>query len=175
MKSKRVFSIALLSASFLIGGLSFAAEDELQKNLQEPSTAGQEKPKELQREQDLENIRRQNDIDRLQQDLDRIKRQHPQLAPAERTQALEIQRQLDQLRNDQQMQRLKNQQELERIQREPDRSRLQQQLDELQRRQRIDSLQDQLRRNQAERDLNRLQQQPILRPGLGQILRPGRR
>jgi hypothetical protein len=176
MKNKRVFSIALLSASFLIGGLSFAAEDELQKNLQEQSTAGQEnKPKELQREQNLENIRRQNDIDRLQQDLDHIKRQHPQLSPAERTQALEIQRQLDQLRNDQQLQRLKNEQELERIQREPDRSRLQQQLDELQRRQRIDSLQDQLRRNQAERDLNRLQQQPILRPGLGPILRPGRR
>ncbi|HEY7322371.1 MAG TPA: hypothetical protein VIE89_32810 [Candidatus Binatia bacterium] len=176
MKSKRVFSIALLSASFLIGRLSFAPEDELQKNLQEQSTAGQEnKPKELQRDQNLENIRRQNDIDRLQQDLDRIKRQHPQLSPAERTQALEIQRQLDQLRNDQQLQRLKNQQELERIQREPDRSRLQQQLDELQRRQRIDSLQDQLRRNQVERDLNRLQQQPILRPGLGPILRPGRR
>ena len=37
----------LLSASFLIGGLSFPAEDELQKNLQEQSTAGQEnKPKE---------------------------------------------------------------------------------------------------------------------------------
>ena len=175
MKTTRIFPIALLSASFLIDGLSFPADNDLKETLQEQNTAGQEKPKELQREQNLENIRRQNDIDRLQQDLDHIKQQHPQLSPAERTQALEIQRQIDQLRNDQQMQRLKNQQELERIQREPDRSRLQQQLDELQRRQRIDSLQDQLRRNQAERDLNRLEQQPILRPGLGPILRPGRR
>ena len=176
MKTKRAFLIALLSASFRVGGLSCAAEDELQKYLQEQSTAGQEnKAKELQRGQDLENIRRQNEINRLQQDLDHIEQQHPPLAPAERTQALEIQRQLDRLRNDQQLQRFKNQKELERIQREPDRSRLQQQLDDLNRRQRIDSLQDQLRLNEAERDLNRLQRQPSLRPGLGQILRPGRR
>lgn len=166
MKAKRVFSIALLSASFLMNELGFPAEDQLNETVQEQSTAGQDgKAKELKRQQDLENTRRQNEIDRLQRDLDHIKQQHPQLSPAERTQAIDIQRQLEELRNDQQMQRLKNEQELDRIQREPNPSRLQQQLDSLERRQRIDSLQDQLRRNQTERDLNRLRQQPILRPG----------
>jgi hypothetical protein len=173
MKTNRVFSIALLTASFLMNELGFPAEDQLNETVQEQTSAGP--AKELKRQQDLENTRRQNEIDRLQRDLDHIKQQHPQLSPAERTQAIDIQRQLDQLRNDQQIQRLKNEQQLDRIQREPNPSRQRQQIDELQRRQRIDSLQDQLRRNQTERDLNRLQQQPILRPGPSQILRPGRR
>jgi hypothetical protein len=166
IKTKRIFCIALLSAPWLMNEIAFAAENQLNETLQERTPpAADVNAKDLQRQQDLENIRRWNEISRLQQDLDLINKQHPQLSPAERTEAVEIQRQLDQLRNDQQMQRLKNQQELDRIQREPNPSRLQQQLDDLQRRQRIDSLQDQLRRNQAERDLNRLRQQPLLRSG----------
>src|SRR5678815_1713027 len=109
MKTRSVFSIALLSVSFLMNELGFPAEDQINETVQEQSAAGQgDKVKELKRQQDFENIRRQNEIDRLQRDLDTIKQRSPQLSPAENARTTELQRQLDQLRNDQQMQRLKN-------------------------------------------------------------------
>jgi len=150
----------------LMNGVAFAAEDHLNETLQEQGRVRQDdKSKELEGQQDLENLRRDTEINRLQQELDTIKRQHPDFSPAQRPEAVETQRQLDQLRNDQQMQRLKNEQKLDRIQRERDPLRQRQQIDDLQRRQRIESLQDEIRRNQTEQDLNRLRRPHIIGPG----------
>jgi len=117
--NKKTFARTLLTVGLLIN--MAAAEDQLSESLREQSGARQDdQAKELKRQQDMENRRRENEIDRLQRELDNIKQQRPEFSPADKPEAFEIQRQLDQLRNDQQMQRLKNEQQLDRIQRERD-------------------------------------------------------
>ena len=161
--NKKIFATALLTAGLLINVV--AADDRLNQTLQEQSSAPQhDSPKEWKRQQDLENLRRDSEINRLQKELDRINQQRPELSPAAKPEAFEIQRQLDQLRSDQQMQRLMNEQQLDRIQRESDPVR-RQQIDDLNRRLRLESLQNQMRRNQTEQQLDRFRQQPGVRPG----------
>jgi hypothetical protein len=162
--NKKLFAAALLTPALLINEL--AAEDQPNQTVQEQSSARQhDAAKELKRQQDLKNVQRDSEIDRLQKELDRLKQQRPELSPTKKPEAFEIQRQLDELRNDQQMQRLMTDQQLDRIERERDPARQQQQIDDLQRRQRLESLQDQMRRNQTEQQLERFRQQPTVMPG----------
>ena len=126
------------------------------------------------RQREVENLRRDGEIDRLQQELNKIK-QRPDFSPARHPEAAVIQRQLDQLRNDQQMRRLQDQQQLNRSRSEADPVRERAQIDDLRFRPRIQSLQDQSRRNQVEQDLNRLRQPHPIHRTAPHILGPSLR
>src|SRR5581483_10296746 len=147
-----------LVLSLLYPACLLAASDQLEDALKAQSQARQEeKAREAQRQEQIENLKRDRDLDQPQRKIDQLERARPRSSRVE-----DNQRKLDQLKNDQQLQRLQDEQQINRIQRETDPLRQQQQIESLQRQQRIDSLQDQIRRNQVQQDLDRQLQRPDL-------------
>lgn len=143
---------------------TWAAEDQLKEILQEQTKArNEEKAKALQRQEQIEILKRDRENVEAQRQLDQVKERKIEPGQPSQPKAGEVQRQLDQQRNDEQLQRLQTDQQINRIQREPDPVRQQQQLNDLQRQQQIKSLQDQIRRNQNQQDLDRLRQPQNLR------------
>jgi hypothetical protein len=144
---------------------SWGAADQVGEMLKEQTKARQEdKAKAVERQEQLENLKRDHESQRAQQQLDQQKIQRSDTAGPQPSKTGQTQLQLDQNRNDQQLQRLQTDQQINRIQRETDPLRQQQQIENLQRQQRIDSLQDQIRRNQTQQDLDRSRPQPALPP-----------
>jgi len=135
-----------------------AATDQLEEVFQEQVNARQQrKAEELKAREQIEQLKRDRQVNQAQQQLDRMQRQ--QADPPTGSGPRAAQPQLDQFRNDQELQRLQTDQQINRIQQEKDPLRQQQQINDLERQQQIRSLQEQLQRNQMHEDMERLRHQ----------------
>ena len=77
MRNSPRMILTVLMSFFLLGASAvFAAEDQLNEILQEQTKARQEeKARELKRQEPLENLRRDQDLNQQQHELDHIKQQ----------------------------------------------------------------------------------------------------
>lgn len=140
-----------------------AAEDagEIAPNVDKAKQ--QQQIKEMERAAQLEKLRRDQELNHAQQQLDSIKRSAPS-ATSTQPNANQVQQQLDQMKTDQELQRMQNQMQLDRARRETNPARQQEQFRELQRQQQMDLLQEQNRKIHVQQELDRLrQQQPTTR------------
>ena len=149
---------SLLLSTFLLAHTAlWAATDQL-RNEPTPATQ-QEQVDELHQRTQLENLKRAQELNQTQRQLDQLRQQEasrPNLAAPLREQKLnETQRQLNQLQQEQQLNRLQQELQLNHIEREHNPLR-QEQLRELQLQQQMQSLQEQSRTKLMQQDLNRL-------------------
>ena len=159
MKLLRPVPASLLLSTFLLAHTAlWAATDQL-RNEPTPATQ-QEQVDELHQRTQLENLKRAQELNQTQRQLDQLRQQdssRPGLAAQPREQQLnQTQRQLDQLKHEQQLNRVQHELKMNQIEREQNQFRRQEQIRELQLQQQMQFLQDQSRTKLMQQDLNRL-------------------
>jgi hypothetical protein len=148
----------LLSIVLLAPTARWAATDPLRH---ERTYATQQKQiNELSQREQLEHLKRAQDLSQTQRQLDQLRNQaasRSDLAAQPRAQQLnETQKQLDQLKLEQQLHRVQQDLKLNEIAREPNPFRRQKQIRELELQQQMQFLQEQSRTKLMQQDLNRL-------------------
>ena len=158
MNLLRPVTASLLLSTFLLASSArWAATDPLRKEWTQ--AIQQKQVNELTQREQLENLKRAQELTQTQRQLDQLRQQEasrPGLAAPPRTQQLsETQRQLDQLKLEQQLNGVQHELKLNEIAREHNPFRRQEKIKELKLQQQIQFLQDQSRTQLMQQNLNR--------------------